>query len=288
MKNWLLAARLKTLPVAISPVILGSALAIHDQSFHTFICIITIFTAVLIQVGTNFANDVYDYQKGSDREDRLGPKRATQSGLIYPQKMKKAMWLTFGLAICLGFYLASIGGWPIVLIGLTSIAAGIAYTGGPYPLGYHGFGDLFVFIYFGLIAVTGTYFLQVGEVNNLSIWLGSIMGMLATAILVVNNLRDIDADKLSGKYTLAVRMGKTFTKIQYSILVLIPFLVPVYIWWSYESELSLLLTIFALPISFFLIKEIFTLTGRELNSVLTRTVRFLFIFTILLSTGLVL
>ena len=288
MKNWLIAARLNTLPVAISPVILGSALAIHDQSFHVFICVITILVAVLIQVGTNFANDVYDYQKGSDREDRLGPKRATQSGLIHPKKMEKAMWLTYGLAICLGFYLASIGGWPIVWIGLTSIAAGITYTGGPYPLGYHGFGDLFVFIYFGLIAVTGTYFLQVGEVNNLSIWMGSTMGMLATAILVVNNLRDIDTDKLSGKNTLAVRMGKTFTKIQYSILVLIPFLVPIYIWWYYEGELSLLLTIFSLPISFFLIKEIFTLTGKDLNSVLTRTVRFLFIFTILLSTGLVL
>jgi 1,4-dihydroxy-2-naphthoate octaprenyltransferase len=208
--------------------------------------------------------------------------------LISPEKMKIAMWVTFGLAICLGFYLAFIGGWPIVWIGLASIVAGITYTGGPYPLGYHGFGDLLVFIFFGLIAVPGTYYLQVGAVTELSFWMGAIMGMLSTAILVVNNLRDADTDKISGKNTLAVRMGKTFTKIQYSVLVLIPFLLPVYIWFYYESELSLFLTIFALPISFYLIKEVFTLKGRDLNSVLICTVRLLFIFTILLATGLVL
>ena len=143
MKNWLLAARLKTLPAAMSPVILGCALAYHDGSFYFFIFAMTLLAAVLIQVGANFANDVFDFEKGSDRGDRLGPIRATQSGLISPEKMKKAMWQTFALAICVGSFLAFIGGWPIVIIGLASIAAGIAYTGGPYPLGYHGFGDVF-------------------------------------------------------------------------------------------------------------------------------------------------
>jgi len=288
MTNWLLAARLNTLPAATSPVILGSALAFHDGGFHPFIFFMTLLAAVLIQVGTNFANDVFDFQKGSDREDRMGPTRATQSGLISPKKMKSAMGLIFGFAICVGFYLAYLGGWSIVWIGLASITAGIAYTGGPYPLGYHGFGDIFVFIFFGLIAVPGTYYLQMGAINGLSIWMGVIMGMLSTAILVVNNLRDADTDKLSGKNTLAVRMGKTFTKIQYSILVLIPFLVPIYIWLNFEDELSLLLTIFTLPIAFYLIMQIFTVTGRDLNPVLYRTARFLFIFTVLLSTGLVL
>ena len=287
MKNWLLAARLKTLPAAISPVMLGSALAFHDGSFHVFISFMTLIAALLIQIGANFANDVFDFQKGTDREDRLGPTRATQAGLISPDKMKKAMWLIFALAICVGFYLAFIGGWPIVWIGLASIAAGIAYTGGPYPLGYHGLGDLFVFIFFGLIAVPGTYYLQTGIVNELSLYMGVIMGMLSTAILVVNNLRDADTDKLSGKNTLAVRFGKIFSKIQYSILILIPFLLPLYIWWNIENELSLLITIFILPISFHLIKQIFSLNGRDLNLVLARTARFLFIFTILLSAGLV-
>ena len=226
MKNWFLAARLKTLPAAISPVILGCALAFHDGFFHIFICAMTLLAAVLIQIGANFANDVFDFQKGADRGDRLGPTRVTQTGLISIEKMKKAIWFTFALAICVGFYLTIIGGWPIVWIGLASIAAGIAYTGGPYPLGYHGWGDVFVFIFFGLIAVPGTYYLQTGTVNELSFWMGAVIGMLSTAILVVNNIRDADMDKLSKKNTLAVRFGKKFSKIQYSILMLIPFLMP--------------------------------------------------------------
>ncbi len=287
MKNWLLAARPKTLPAAISPVILGCALAYHDGSFYFFIFAMTLLAAVLIQVGANFANDVFDFQKGADRDDRLGPTRATQSGLISAEKMKKAMWQTFTLALCVGFYLAFKGGWPIVWIGLASIAAGIAYTGGPYPLGYHGFGDVFVFIFFGLIAVPGTYYLQSGTVNEMSLWMGAIMGMLSTAILVVNNLRDADTDELSGKRTLAVRFGKTFSKIQYSMLVLIPFLLPLYIWWEIKNELSLLLIFFALPIALHLIKQVLMLTGKDLNLVLVRTARFLFIFTLLLSVGLI-
>ena len=247
----------------------------------------TLLAAVLIQIGANFANDVFDFQKGTDREDRLGPTRATQSGLISAEKMKKAMWQTFALAICIGFYLAFIGGWPIVLIGLTAIAVGIAYTGGPYPLGYHGFGDVLVFIFFGLIAVPGTYYLQTGIVNELSLYMGAVMGMLSTAILVVNNLRDADTDMLSGKKTLAVRFGKKFSKIQYSILILIPFLLPLYIWLNSDNEFFILITIFALPISFHLINQIFSLRGSDLNLVLARTARFLFIFTILFSVGLV-
>ncbi len=288
MKNWLLAARLKTLPAAISPVILGCALAYHDGFLHILIFVMTLLAAVLIQVGANFANDVFDFEKGADREDRLGPTRATQAGLVSAEKMKKAMWQTFALAICVGFYLAFIGGWPIVIIGLASIAAGIYYTGGPYPLGYHGFGDVFVFIFFGLIAVPGTYYLQSGTLNALSLYLGVVMGMLSTAILVVNNLRDLDTDRLSGKKTLAVQLGKTFSKIQYSTLILIPFLLPLYIWWNDENELSLIITIFALPIAFHLIKQVYSLTGKDLNCVLSRTARFLFIYTILFSAGLVL
>ena len=288
MKNWLLAARLKTLPAAISPVMLGSALAFHDGMFDLLICLMTLLAAILIQIGTNFANDVFDFQKGTDRQDRKGPIRATQAGLISAENMKKAMWQTFALAICVGIYLALIGGWPIVIIGLASIVAGIAYTGGPYPLGYHGLGDVFVFIFFGIIAVPGTYYLQTDTINSLSIWMGIVMGMLSNAILVVNNLRDADTDKLSGKKTLAVRFGKKFSRVQYSILVLIPFLLPIYLWWTLENELSLLIPIFAMPISFNLIYQIFLFSGSDLNFVLIRTARFLFIFTLLLSTGLVL
>ena len=287
MKIWFLAIRPKTLSAAISPVILGCALAYHDGSFHLLICFMTLLAAVLIQIGANFANDVFDFEKGSDREDRLGPTRLTQSGLISAAKMKKAMWIAFALAICVGFYLALIGGWPIVIIGLASIAAGIAYTGGPYPLGYHGFGDVFVFIFFGLIAVPGTYYLQSGTINELSLYMGVVIGMLSTAILVVNNLRDKDTDKLSGKKTLAVRFGNKFSKIEYGTLMLIPFLLPLYIWWNIENELSILITTFTLPISFHLITQVFSQTGSDLNLVLAKTARFLFIFTVLLSAGLI-
>ena len=283
MKNWILAVRLKTLPAAISSVILGSALAFHDKTFSIIICIITLLAAVLIQVGTNFANDVFDFYKGADREDRLGPVRVTQAGLIQPQSMIRAMWYTFSMAIFAGVYLAWVGGWPIVVIGLASILAGIAYTGGPYPLGYHGWGDIFVFIFFGIIAVPGTYYLQTQTVTDVSIYLGIITGMLSTAILVVNNLRDVDADKLSGKKTLAVRFGKKFSKIQYSILVSTPFYLPICLWWTMDMDLSLLISLFLIHQNI----QIFSKKGSELNFTLARTARFLFLFILLLSIGLI-
>ena len=286
MGNWLIAIRIKTLPAAISPVILGTALAFHEGNSNSFILFMTLLAAVLIQIGANFANDVYDFEKGSDRADRLGPQRATQSGLIPPEDMKKAMWKIFALAIGVGFYLAYVGGWPIVIIGLASIAAGIAYTGGPYPLGYHGFGDIFVFLFFGLIAVPGTYYLQTGSVTEFSLWLGAVMGMLATAILVVNNLRDRDADIISGKKTLAVRFGKTFSKIQFILLVMLPFVLPFHLWRQWNN-MSFLLTLFTLPIAVHLIIQLFNNTGADLNKVLAGTARFLFIFTLLLSAGLI-
>ena len=286
MENWLIAIRIKTLPAAISPVLLGTALAFHYGDSNPFTFLMTLLAAVLIQIGANFANDVYDFEKGSDRADRLGPQRATQSGLIPPEDMKKAMWRIFALAIGVGFYLAYIGGWPIVFIGLASIAAGIAYTGGPYPLGYHGFGDLFVFIFFGLIAVPGTYYLQTGSLTELSLCLGAALGMLVTSILVVNNLRDRDADIISGKKTLAVRFGKTFSKIQFILLVMLPFVLPFHLWRQW-NKMSFLLTLFTLPIAVHLIIQLFNNTGADLNKVLASTARFLFIFTLLLSAGLI-
>ncbi|MBT6870692.1 MAG: 1,4-dihydroxy-2-naphthoate polyprenyltransferase [Candidatus Marinimicrobia bacterium] len=287
MNKWILASRLKTLPAATSPVIVGVSLAIHDGDFHLFTALMTLLAAVLIQIGANFANDVYDFLKGSDREDRLGPTRATQSGLISPEDMKKGMWLVFSLAILVGFYLAWIGGWPIVWIGLASIASAIAYTGGPYPLGYHGWGDLFVFLFFGIIAVSGTYFLQTGVVSNESILFGIPLGALSTAILIVNNLRDADTDVKSGKRTLAVRFGKSFVKIEYIIMMVIAFAIPIYIL-QFWNEFSLYIILFLLPISIRLTQSLYFETGESLNFVLIDTAKFLFHFSILLSIGLIL
>ena len=287
MNHWVLASRLKTLTAAISPVLVGVSLAIHDGEFQLFIAFMTLLAAVLIQIGANFANDVYDFLNGSDREDRLGPTRATQSGLIPPEDMKKGMWLVFALAICVGFYLASIGGWPIVWIGLASIASAIAYTGGPYPLGYHGWGDVFVFVFFGIIAVPGTYYLQSGFVSYDSILFGIPLGALSTAILIVNNLRDADTDIKSGKRTLAVRFGKTFVKIEYIIMMVVAFAIPIYIL-QFWDELSLYIILFLLPISIRLIQSLYNETGISLNPVLVNTAQFLFHFSILLSIGLIL
>jgi 1,4-dihydroxy-2-naphthoate octaprenyltransferase len=287
MNNWILASRLKTLPAAISPVLVGVSLAIHDGEFKPFIAFMTLLAAVLIQIGANFSNDVYDFLKGSDREDRLGPTRATQSGLIPPENMKKGMCLVFAMAICVGFYLASIGGWPIVWIGLASIASAIAYTGGPYPLGYHGWGDVFVFIFFGIIAVPGTYYLQSGIVSYDSILLGIPLGALSTAILIVNNLRDADTDIKSDKRTLAVRLGKPFVKIEYIVMMVIAFATPIYIL-QFWDEFSLYIILFLLPISIQHIQSLYTKTGEALNEVLVDTAKFLFHFSLLLSIGLIL
>ena len=287
MNNWILASRLRTLPAAISPVLVGVSLAIHDGEFKPFIAFMTLLAAVLIQIGANFANDVYDFLKGSDREDRLGPTRATQSGLILPENMKKGMCLVFAMAICVGFYLASIGGWPIVWIGLASIASAIAYTGGPYPLGYHGWGDVFVFIFFGIIAVPGTYYLQSGIVSYDSILLGIPLGALSTAILIVNNLRDADTDIKSDKRTLAVRLGKPFVKIEYIVMMVIAFATPIYIL-QFWDEFSLYIILFLLPISIQHIQSLYTKTGEALNEVLVDTAKFLFHFSLLLSIGLIL
>ena len=287
MKNWILAARPKTLTAAISPVIVGVSLAFHDGIFNPFIAIMTMFAAILIQIGANFANDVFDFLKGSDREDRIGPTRVTQAGLISPKKMMQAMWIVFACAITVGFYLAWIGGWPIVYIGLASIISGIAYTGGPYPLGYHGWGDIFVFIFFGLIAVPGTYYLQTGEVSFDSILFGVILGALSTAILVVNNLRDADTDVKSGKRTLAVRLGKSAVKVEYIFMMLIAFIAPLYILNQWD-EMSLYIILFLVPLSVRLIIRLYTQTGKALNNVLADTAKFLFQYSLLTSIALIL
>lgn len=287
MNHWFLASRLKTLPAAISPVLVGVSLAIHDGEFHMLIALMTLLASILIQIGANFANDVYDFLKDSDREDRLGPIRATQFGLISPNEMKKGMWLVFALAICVGLYLAWVGGWPIVCIGLASIASAMAYTGGPYPLGYHGWGDIFVFVFFGIIAVPGTYYLQTGFVTYDSILFGIPLGALSTAILIVNNLRDADTDVKSGKRTLAVRFGKSFVKMEYIVMMIIAFIIPIYIL-QFWDEFSLYIILFLIPISIQHIQSLHTKTATELNLVLANTAKFLFHFSILLSIGLIL
>lgn len=226
-RAWLLAARPKTLSAAAAPVFVGAGLAASQGAFARGPVTAAFFGALLIQVGTNFANDYYDFLRGGDTRDRVGPVRVTQAGLIPPRHVWWGMVLVLTAAFGIGIYLVLVGGWPIVVIGLASLICAVAYTGGPYPLAYHGLGDVFVFVFFGLIAVGGTYWVQALEWPPGALVAGVGMGALNTAILVANNLRDLDTDRVAGKRTLAVRLGRRGTRIEYSLLLLSGFTVPV-------------------------------------------------------------
>jgi 1,4-dihydroxy-2-naphthoate octaprenyltransferase len=243
--------------------------------------------ALFIQVGTNFANDVFDFKKGADTTERLGPMRVTQAGLLSPPQVMMGMWLSFGLASVAGLYLIWIGGWPIVVVGVLSIISGIAYTGGPFPLGYKGLGDVFVFIFFGLVAVCGTYYVQAGTVSLAAVWAAVPMGLLTTAILVVNNLRDIDTDRAVGKKTLAVRLGVRGTQIEYLLLLVSSYAVPPLMWLVSVATLWVMLIWLSLPLAVPLWQQILREKGRALNVALVGTARLELVYGVLFSVGLV-
>lgn len=283
---WLLAARPKTLPAAAAPVVVGTAVALSENVFAFWPALAALLGALLIQIGTNFANDVFDFKKGADTTERLGPLRVTQAGLLRPNQVMIGMWLTFGLATVIGLYLVFLGGWPIVAIGLLSIASGIAYTGGPFPLGYNGLGDLFVFIFFGLLAVCGTYYVQAGTVGPAALWASIPIGLLATAILVVNNLRDVDTDRVAGKKTLAVRFGRRAAQLEYLLLLGLSYLVPPLMWLLGLESGWVLLPWLSLPLTLPLIKMILNEKGRPLNNALAGTARLELAYAFLFSIGL--
>ncbi|MFC7045822.1 1,4-dihydroxy-2-naphthoate polyprenyltransferase [Halobacteriaceae archaeon GCM10025711] len=299
---WLMAARPHTLPAAAAPVVVGVGLAIHDEVFAALPALAALVGAMLIQVGTNFANDYYDAVKGADTDDRTGFTRVTQSGLIEAGTVKTAMYATFGLAIALGTYLVSVGGVPILVVGLLSVASGIAYTGGPYPLGYHGLGDLFVFVFFGLVAVTGTYYVQAaavlpvgpfpttvppGTVTTAALVASLPVAAISTDILVVNNIRDIETDAAAGKRTLAVVLGYVGSRVEYVGLLALAYLVPV--WFVTQGfGLAVLLPLLTLPYAVVVSRTVLTETsGEALNPALSRTGKLLAAFSLLFAIGLV-
>jgi 1,4-dihydroxy-2-naphthoate polyprenyltransferase len=224
--TWLAAARPRTLPAAVVPVVVGTACAAATARVAWGPALAALGGALAIQIGTNFANDVFDAERGADGPDRIGPLRAVSAGLISAAAMKRAMIAAFGVATALGVYLAAIAGWPVVAIGVASVISGIAYTGGPWPLGYHGLGDLFVLVFFGFVAVCGTAYVQLGSVPGVALAAALPVGALATAILVVNNLRDRATDERAGKRTLAVRLGRRAALIEYTALVVAAYAVP--------------------------------------------------------------
>jgi 1,4-dihydroxy-2-naphthoate octaprenyltransferase len=282
---WLLATRPRTLVAGAVPVLVGTALAAHTGQARAMPALAALLGAVLIQIGTNLVNDYYDFKKGADAE-RVGETRVSSSGLIPPEQVLAAAGLSGALATIVGLYLVTVGGWPIMAIGLASLLAGFAYTGGPFPLGYHGLGDPFVFIFFGLVAVTGTYYVQTGEVTATALLAAIPVGAIGTAIIVVNNLRDVETDARVGKRTLAVRWGVTFTRSEYVALLLVAFLVPVAMWLTGRGDLWVLLPLLSAPLAAPPLLLMLRERGRPLDRGLALTARLQAAFGILFALGL--
>jgi 1,4-dihydroxy-2-naphthoate polyprenyltransferase len=285
---WLMAARPRTLPAAIAPVLVGSAAAwweANDFRWGAFVA--ALIGSIFIQIGTNLANDYSDAKRGADTADRLGPVRVTSSGLVAPRRVLYATWLAFGVATVAGIDLATVAGWVIILVGLASIAAGVLYTGGPRPYGYAGMGELFVFLFFGLVAVNGSYYVQLERLDWLPFWLSISVGLLSTAILVVNNVRDIDTDRRADKRTLAVRLGRKRTRLLYEVCVGGAFVVLAVGVVAADGPLAALLGLLAAPLAIKPLRAVLERTdGPALNGALAGTGALLAAFSVLVALGL--
>jgi 1,4-dihydroxy-2-naphthoate octaprenyltransferase len=283
---WWLAIRPATLTASAAPVLVGTGAAWAEHAFAFWPALAALLGAFLLQIGANFANDVFDFERGADNADRLGPQRATQQGWISAEQMKRAMWATFAGATAIGVYLTYVAGWPVMALGLLSIAAAYLYTGGPKPYGYLGLGDLAVFLFFGPGAVAGTYFVQALEVTPLALLASVPIGALATAILVVNNLRDIEPDARAGKRTLAVRIGDWATRTYFVVLLAIAYAAPLVILWRGLSGPWVLLPWLSLPLAVRLALRMRHEGGLALNGCLVRTARLEVVFGVLFALGL--
>lgn len=271
---WLMAARPRTLAASVAPVIAGTALAGAAKPLAALLCLLS---ALFIQIGTNLANDYSDFKRGADAE-RVGPRRVTQSGLVAPAQVKRAAWISFGISALFGLALATFAGWPIIAIGIASVACGWLYTGGPWPLGYHGLGDLFVFVFFGLVATAGTAYAQLLTLPPHALPAGAAMGALATAILVVNNLRDRETDAKVGKNTLAVLLGTRWTRVEYAALLALAFALPLFLGRPWP--------LFALPLAIPPLRRVLRGQGAALNPALGETARLQMVYALLLAVEL--
>ena len=288
LQIWILAARPKTLPAASAGVITGTALALRDGHFQLGPALAALLVALLLQIGSNLANDVYDYERGADAGERHGPMRVTQARLLTPGQVKSGMLAIFSLSVLLGLYLYFVAGWVVILIGAAAIISAIAYTGGPFPLGYYGLGDLFVFIFFGVASVAGTYFVQANSVNVSAWWMSLPIGWLIVDILVVNNLRDINADRAAGKRTLAVRFGERGTRIQYIVFLLASYLILPVLALSGILPWTSTLTLLSFPLGWRTWLIVRKQVGRPLNEALTGTGQTALVYSLLFFVGMLL
>ncbi len=289
LSAWVLAARPKTLTAAAAPVVVGTGLAAFHDGASTLPAVAALAGALLIQVATNLANDYYDFVRGGDTDERVGPVRVTQAGLLRPESVKRGMIVVLAAALVVGCYLAWVGGWPIVLIGLASLACAVLYTGGPFPLAYHGLGDAFVFVFFGLVAVSGTVYVQLLAWPPDALLAGAGMGALSTAILVVNNLRDIPTDAKAGKRTLAVRLGPGGTKAEYLLMLGLAAAVPLVGWLRFGWPATALLAEVAVVLAVAPARTVLTFAhARELLPALGQTARTVALYGALLGLGVAL
>jgi len=286
---WLMAARPRTLPAAVAPVLVGTALAGFAHVFHPLRFVAALLSALFIQVGTNLSNDYSDARRGADAEDRLGPVRVTAGGLVPPRQVLIATYVSFGLAVLFGVYLIAVAGWELLLVGAASILAGVAYTGGPRPYGYEGLGEVFVFTFFGIVAVAGSYFVQVEKLTWEAFALAVPVGLLASAILVVNNIRDIDSDRRANKRTLAVRLGRARTRVMFAVIVYLAYLLTPVTWVFGPTTAWVLLPWLTLPLAASLNRVVRSRTdGPSLNGALAKSGMLQLSFCLLLSAGLLL
>jgi 1,4-dihydroxy-2-naphthoate polyprenyltransferase len=284
---WLMAARPRTLPAAVAPVLVGTALAATGGTFKALTFLAALVGALFIQVGTNLSNDYSDARRGADTEDRLGPVRVTAGGLVPPRQVLIATYVAFGVAVLAGTYLIATAGWELLLVGAASILAGVLYTGGPRPYGYEGLGEVFVFLFFGVVAVTGSYFAQTEALDWEAFVLAVPVGLLASSILVVNNVRDLETDRRAGKRTLAVRLGRERARGLFAAMIACAFASAPLPWLLGSLSPWLLLSWLAAPLAVPLVRVVRTRTdGPSLNAALAGAGRLQLAFCVLLSAGL--
>jgi 1,4-dihydroxy-2-naphthoate polyprenyltransferase len=286
---WILASRPRTLPAAIAPVLVGTALAAAEDEFRVLPFVAALVGSIFIQIGTNLSNDYSDARRGADTEERLGPVRVTAGGLMPPRHVLVGTYVAFAVAVAAGLYLAAVAGWELLVVGVASILAGVLYTGGPRPYGYEGLGELFVFVFFGIVAVVGSYYVQTEELRWEAFALAVPVGLLSSAILVVNNVRDIDTDRRAGKRTLAVRLGRERARRLFMAMIVLSFAAPVATFALGGLTAWLLVTLAALPLAVPLIQTVSSRSdGPALNAALAGTGRLLAVFSLLLSAGVLL
>lgn len=284
--NWFIATRPKTLVASIAPVVIGAAMAGADGFMNVPILVCIFISAIFIQIGTNLSNDYYDYKKGADNADSKGPRRCLLNGMVTSRQMKIAFIAAFAIAALFGLVLVIYGGVPILIIGVISLISGLAYTAGPYPLAYLGLGDIFVLIFFGPIPVAGTYYLMSGSVNESVILAGFAPGLLSVCILTVNNIRDIETDRLAYKKTLAVRFGRLFGIAEYIACIVLVGAISIYLCFSGGQRYFVLICLIALVYAAFIVRGLCANPCPEkANLLLESTGKLLLMYTILFSSG---